>query len=177
MSADIFLIGPMATGKSVVGRQLAARLGVAFIDTDAEVIASHGSIADIFAAGGEPAFRALEAEALRAAAARPEPAVIATGGGAVLGEGNRELLRAGYTVYLETDLETVGSRIAGAPGRPLLEGNPLDRWVQIFTAREAHYRECATVTVDARTGTVAELAENILGAYRRRASTTGGITT
>lgn len=177
MSADIFLIGPMATGKSVVGRQLAARLGVGFIDTDAEVTSVHGSIADIFAAGGEPAFRELETAALRTAAERPEPAVIATGGGAVLSEENRGILSDGYTVYLETDLETVRSRISGVPGRPLLEGNPLDRWVQIFAAREAHYRSCATVIVDARTGTVAELAENILGAYRRRASTTGGITT
>ncbi|WP_417220404.1 shikimate kinase [Arthrobacter sp.] len=177
MSAGIFLIGPMATGKSVVGRELASRLGVAFIDTDAEVTAAHGSIADIFAAGGEPAFRALESAALAEASTTGEPAVIATGGGAVLAPENRALLRAGYTVYLETDLETVTARIAGAPGRPLLEGNPLDRWVKIFAAREAHYRHCATLTVDARTGTVAELAEHILDAYRRRASTTGGITT
>lgn len=177
MSAGIFLIGPMATGKSVVGRELARRLGVAFIDTDAEVTATHGSIPEIFAAGGEPAFRALETAALREAAGGPEPAVVATGGGAVLAPENRELLRSGYTVYLETDLETVRARIAGTPGRPLLEGDPLERWVQIFAAREAHYRQCATVTVDARTGTVAELAEHILGAYRRRAPTTGGITT
>lgn len=176
MSDDIFLIGPMATGKSVVGRKLAARLGVDFVDTDSEVTRRNGSIADIFATGGESAFRALESAALQAAADRPGSAVIATGGGAVLAPGNRELLRRGFTVYLETDLETVRNRIAGA-GRPLLEGDPLARWVEIFTAREGHYRECAAFTVDARTGTVAELAETIAGAYRRRASTTGGITT
>ncbi|WP_372699189.1 shikimate kinase [Arthrobacter sp. JSM 101049] len=176
MSGDIFLIGPMATGKSVVGRKLAARLGLAFIDTDSEITRRHGSIADIFAAGGEPAFRALESAALQAAADRPGAAVVATGGGAVLAAGNRELLRSGFTVYLETDLDSVRGRISGT-GRPLLEGDPLARWVEIFTARVGHYRECATVTVDARTGTVAELAETIVDAYRRRASTTGGITT
>ncbi|HXD28392.1 MAG TPA: shikimate kinase [Arthrobacter sp.] len=176
MSDDIFLIGPMATGKSVVGRKLAARLRVDFIDTDSEITRRNGSIADIFATGGEPAFRTLETAALQEAAARPGTSVIATGGGAVLAPGNRELLRTGFTVYLETDLDTVRNRIA-ATGRPLLQGDPLARWVEIFTAREGHYRACATLTVDARTGTVAELAEIIVGAYRRRASTTGGITT
>lgn len=177
MSDDIFLIGPMATGKSVVGRKLAALLGVQFIDTDAEVTRAHGSIADIFAAGGEPAFRALETAALQAAAARPETTVVATGGGAVLAPGNRELLCGGFTAYLETDLQTVSARIAGTPGRPLLDGNPLGRWVEIFAAREAHYRACASITVDARTGTVAELADTIVGAYRRRSPTPGGINT
>lgn len=177
MSEDIFLIGPMASGKSVVGRALAQRLGFVFIDTDEEITTGHGSIARIFADGGEAAFRELETAALSRAASRDEPAVVATGGGVVLAEANRDLLDDSFTVYLETDLETVRARIEADSDRPLLHGNPVQRWADILEEREHFYRACASLTVDARTQSVAELAEIIEGAYRRRASTSGGITT
>ncbi|PCC26598.1 hypothetical protein CIK75_01920 [Glutamicibacter sp. BW78] len=177
MAQDIFLIGPMASGKSVVGRALARRLGFDFIDTDEEITAEHGSIAGIFAAGGEAEFRQLETAALFRTASRDQPSVVATGGGVVLAPGNRDLLAGHFTVYLETDLETVRPRIEADTGRPLLEGHPAQRWTDILAEREHLYRACASLTVDARTQSVAELTEIIEGAYRRRASTSGGITT
>lgn len=175
MPGSIFLIGPMATGKTAVGRRLATLLGVRFIDTDAEVTSAHGSIADIFAHGGEAEFRVLESAALRAAADQ-HGSVVATGGGAVLEAANRELLAAEFTVYLETDVETVRERIVGATGRPLLEGDPLQRWRTIFAEREPYYRQCSTLTIDARVGTPAALAQIIGGAYRRRLTAPGGST-
>ena len=177
MVQDIFLIGPMASGKSVVGRALARRLGYEFVDTDEEIAADHGSIAGIFAHGGEAEFRKLETTALVRAASPDHPTVVATGGGVVLAPGNRDLLAENFTVYLETDLETVRPRIEADTGRPLLEGHPAQRWADILAEREHLYRACASLTVDARTQSVAELAEIIEGAYRRRASTSGGITT
>ncbi|MFB0834399.1 shikimate kinase [Arthrobacter halodurans] len=176
MPGGIFLIGPMASGKTAVGRELARLTGAPFIDTDAEVTGEHGSIAGIFARGGEPAFRAVEARALRRAAdaADRTGAVVATGGGAVLEPANRRLLSERFTVYLETDLETVWPRISGSGGRPLLAGDPLQRWTDIFAAREPFYRECSTLTIDARAATPAELAATIDDAHRRRAEQHGG---
>lgn len=177
MSQSLFLIGPMASGKTVVGRALAHRLGWEFIDTDALIAAEHGSIASIFAAAGESVFREYESSALAQAASRAHPAVVATGGGVVLEPANRDLLAGAFTVYLETDLDCVRPRIEADVGRPLLEGDPVQRWADILEEREHLYRACARLTVDARTQSVARLAEIIDGAYRRRASTSGGITT
>jgi shikimate kinase len=176
MRRGIFLVGPMATGKTAVARELSKKLGLRFIDTDAEVEAHHGPIPGIFAHGGEAAFRAAETEALRSAAeaADADGAVIATGGGAVLAEANRNLLAQRFTVYLETDLATVGPRIRHSGARPLLAGDPLARWAEIFQAREPYYRECAQLTVDARSGTPAQLATTIGDAYRRRTAQHGG---
>ncbi|MDN5754617.1 MAG: shikimate kinase [Arthrobacter sp.] len=177
MVQDIFLIGPMASGKSVVGRALADRLGYRFVDTDEEITAGHGSIAGLFAKRGEAAFRTVESTTLARAASREEPSVIATGGGVVLDPGNRDLLAGSFTVYLHTDLATVRPRIEADSGRPLLDGDPIRRWADILAERESLYRACASLTIDARTGSVARLAEDIEGAYRRHASTSGGITT
>ncbi|MGJ9402072.1 shikimate kinase [Arthrobacter sp. KK5.5] len=173
MRGGIFLVGPMATGKTAIARELSRQLRVRFIDTDAEVESAHGPIPGIFAAGGEAAFRAAESEALRKAAEAGD-AVVATGGGAVLDAENRVLLAERFTVYLETDIATVGPRIRHAGARPLLAGDPLARWTEIFTAREPFYRECARLTVDARAGTPAQIATTIGDVYRRRTAEHGG---
>ncbi|PQZ93808.1 shikimate kinase [Arthrobacter sp. MYb227] len=181
MSRTIFLIGPMASGKSAVGAQLARQLGTTMIDTDELVVQEHGTIKEIFAAGGEPAFRAFESEALRQAAAAGDsreatpPLVIASGGGAVLAPHNRELLATGFTVYLYIDAQTVAKRIAGDVVRPLLAGapddttqepSPLETWQNIFTTRTHIYEGCADLTLDVRTQNPAEIAEAIITAYR-----------
>lgn len=168
-SSGIFLIGPMASGKSVVARELAALLDAALIDTDHVIVAEHGSIPSIFAAGGEPLFREYESLALARAveAARERPTVIATGGGIVLSEANRAILRGVYTVYLQTDLATVRPRIENARHRPLLDGDPIRRWSTIFAARKDFYLEAATLCVDARSGRPKRVAAEIAQAYRR----------
>lgn len=172
-SSGIFLIGPMASGKSVVARELAALLDAALIDTDHAIVAEHGSIASIFAAGGEPLFREYESLALSRAveAARERPTVIATGGGIVLSQTNRAILRGVYTVYLVTDLATVRPRIVNARHRPLLDGDPLQRWSSIFAARQDFYAEAASLSVDARSGRPKRVAAEIAEAYSRDAGT------
>ncbi|MET0977588.1 MAG: shikimate kinase [Paeniglutamicibacter terrestris] len=169
MSAPIFLIGPMASGKSAVGALVAALLGTELIDTDARVVAAHGDIPSIFAAGGEPRFRALEAQVLSDAVkewpASGPPAVIATGGGAVLAAANREIIARGFCVYLFTDALTVAPRIGADTTRPLLGGTPLESWKQIFATRSETYESMATLRIDTRAKTPAQIAELILTAY------------
>lgn len=174
MSTPIFLIGPMASGKSAVGALLAGLLGTTLIDTDARVIAAHGSIPEIFAAHGEAGFRRFESEVMAAAvptqaqrdARATAPAVLATGGGSVLAEANRELLADGFCVYLLTDEATVAPRIGADTTRPLLGSNPLEAWARIFAMRSDLYERTATVIIDTRGKTPGQIAGAILAAYR-----------
>ncbi|GAA3690553.1 shikimate kinase [Arthrobacter ginkgonis] len=172
MRPGIFLVGPMASGKTIVGRAVAALLEAGFVDTDEKVVQGAGPIAGIFAEQGEAGFRRLESAALAAAAEQADagPTVVATGGGAVLDPANRALLAGRFTVYLLTDLETVAPRVRTATGRPLLDAgtDALQRWTDIFAVREPLYRDCAQLTIDTRGATPAELAQAIVDAYRRR---------
>lgn len=156
----IALIGPMAVGKSAIGYQLAQRLGREFVDTDAVVVAAHGSIPGIFAARGERAFRDIEAKAVADAIekGRDTGRVISLGGGAVLDSGTQQLLELCIVVYLEADADTVAARITRNTGRPLLSGDAVANWTSLFAARRAIYERLADIVLDVRHGTVAELA-------------------
>ena len=112
---NIILTGFMGTGKTAVGREVAARLGRPFVDLDDLIVQRAGkAIPEIFAQDGESAFRALEAATCGEMAA-PAGLVIATGGGAVVNPANREALAAGGTVIcLEADLETILQRVGRA---------------------------------------------------------------
>ncbi len=121
----VYLTGFMGAGKSSVGRRLAERLGAAFVDLDREVERAAGvTVREIFARGGEAEFRRLERRALEETL-RLERAVVATGGGTVVAAENRALIdRAGISVWLKPDLETLLERLerldGTAPGeRPL----------------------------------------------------------
>lgn len=157
----IFLIGPMASGKTSIGKALAKHLGREFIDTDKIVVQRHGSIAEIFASHGEAEFRRLETETLKEVAS--SSSVIATGGGSILSPENRRVIaESGPAVYLEIDEAAVTPRISEQGARPLLAGeDPVKRWVSIFTEREHLYREMATVSIDARTKPPRVLARDI----------------
>ena len=113
----------MGTGKTAVGREVAARLGRPFVDLDDLIVQRAGkAIPEIFAQDGEPAFRALEA-AICGEMAAPAGLVIATGGGAVVDPANREALAAGGTVIcLEADLGTILQRVGRGDDRPMLAG-------------------------------------------------------
>ena len=93
-STNIILTGFMGTGKSTVGRIVAARLGLSFVDTDAEIEAAHGPIPVIFADQGEPRFRVLERALLTELLDREEPMVIAAGGGMLVDRDNARILSA-----------------------------------------------------------------------------------
>lgn len=119
----IALVGMMGAGKTSVGRLLAVRLGLPFRDTDEAVEAASGrTIAQIFAQEGEAAFRARERDAVAALLGGP-PAVIATGGGAVLDAGTRALLKErAWTIWLKAEPAMLAARLDGNADRPLLAG-------------------------------------------------------
>jgi len=124
MADVIFLYGPPASGKSTLGRKLAAKRGSAFVDLDEEIVRREGmSIPEIFAARGEPGFRDAESAALEAVvAAANGPMVVALGGGTLLREANRRLCEAAGTVYClkAPSAEELARRIGLAAGsRPL----------------------------------------------------------
>ncbi|HVZ73075.1 MAG TPA: shikimate kinase [Polyangia bacterium] len=163
--APLFLVGFMATGKTTVGRLLAARLRWDFEDLDEMITREAGRpVADLFAAEGEDGFRAREAAALgRACLARRT--IVATGGGAVVRPGNLEaMLNAGRVVALTaTPEETVRRARAGrGPARPLLAGDdPLARAKELLGARAALY-ERAHLQIDTGGRAPADVAERIV---------------
>lgn len=164
----IALIGPMAVGKTAIGQQLAKQLRAPFVDTDALIVENHGSIADIFAGRGEHAFREIEARVVARVIeeAAGTPTVISLGGGAVLDSGTQQLLARCMVVYLECDPETVAERIARNSGRPLLVGDPMSRWMDLFTTRRPVYERLADLVFDVRHGSVPELGRRLEEALR-----------
>ena len=152
---NIVLVGPMGSGKSHVGRLLAARLGRVFADVDARIEADAGMpIPVIFSSEGEAGFRARESRVLAETLAPPGQ-VVATGGGAVLDAGNRAAMRAaGRVVYLQVEPAEQLRRLAGDTGRPLLDvADRAQRLAELQALREPLYREAADLVFE--TGTLA----------------------
>ncbi|MFZ5863302.1 MAG: 3-dehydroquinate synthase [Nitrospirota bacterium] len=140
---NVVLLGAMGSGKSTVGRRLAERLGLSFVDTDVLVErAARRSIAQIFKEDGEPKFRSLERRAVAAALAGRRQ-VIATGGGSVLDPSTRaRLKRAGITIWLQASPEAAADRLQGNGDRPLLAtGRSVDTLRRLLAQREPYYRE------------------------------------
>ncbi|WNS45802.1 shikimate kinase [Paenibacillus sp. MMS20-IR301] len=165
-SSNIILVGMMATGKSTVGAMLAEELEYELIDLDAVITESEGrSIAEIFASGGEEAFRKIESAVLKQVL-EGRRRVISTGGGAVLAPGNAEImLKHGLVVALTATEEEVIARVSGDQNRPLLAGNAAERVRTIMEQRREAYR-FAHCTVDTTDLTVAEVSQYILMHYR-----------
>lgn len=160
----VYLVGMPGAGKTVVGRELAGRLGVPFVDLDAEIEREQGrAITDIFAAEGEVGFRALEAASLVKAGSH-DPSVVSCGGGVVLEPANRITLRnTGSVVYLDVGLDHLRERVRPAEDRPLIraEGD-LER---LLAERGPLYREFAAHVVDA-SGPPGEVADAIVEELR-----------
>lgn len=154
----------MGSGKSTVGELLAERLGVAFRDTDADIVAAQGrEISDLFVEEGEPYFREVERAAVRAALAEHE-GVLALGGGAILYESTRALLAGLPVVYLSMDVEEAVKRIGLGQARPLLAVNPRRRWRELMDARRHLYTEVARAVVATDERTPEEVAQAVLDA-------------
>ena len=139
----IALIGMMGAGKSTVGRRLAKRLGLPFVDADEEIEAASGlSIAEIFERYGEPYFRDGERRVLARLVEGPRR-VIATGGGAFMDAGTRALmLERCIAVWLDVDVEILAERVARRDHRPLLKGqDPLSRLRDLAALRNPVYAE------------------------------------
>jgi shikimate kinase len=170
----VFLTGMMGSGKSTVGRVLAQELGADFVDLDRRIEHVFGlAIADLFALG-EPTFREREHQALATLTSEPgfaeRAVVVATGGGVVIDERNRRLMRrAGAIVHLHVGVDELADRLraedeptAGAAGRPLLSGAVVDlraRIEELASTRHVAYRDCDVVVDGA--GTPEEVADRV----------------
>jgi shikimate kinase len=161
---NLFLVGMMGAGKTTVGRLLARRLKLRFLDSDHEIEVRCGvKIPVIFEIEGEPGFRVREAQAI-AELTQLEGTVLATGGGVVLLEENRRLLAAhGTVVYLRATPEHLYERVRQDRNRPLLAGgDPLERLRELYRVRDPLYREVADVVVDTGRQSVQVLARGLL---------------
>src|SRR5262245_17189927 len=161
---NIYLVGMMGAGKTTVGRLLARRLKLRFVDSDQEIEARCGvKIPLIFEIEGEAGFRAREAQVLAELTAL-EGIVLGTGGGAVLAEENRKRLSAhGTVVYLRAKPEDLFERVRHDRNRPLLAtADPLGRLGELYTQRDPLYRAIADLTVDTGAQGVPALARELL---------------
>ncbi len=148
---SIVLVGLMGAGKTTVGRRLAKRLGIGFVDADAEIERAAGkTVAEIFEEDGEAFFRAGE-ERVIARLLNDGPQVLATGGGAWMSEATRQAVREkGISVWLRADLDVLMERVSRRPGRPLLKNpDPQAVMKELMDVRYPVYAH-ADVTVESR---------------------------
>lgn len=168
-NGNIFLVGPMGAGKTTIGRLLSKSLGLDFFDSDKEIEQRTGvSIPMIFEYEGEAGFRKRESEAL-ADLARMNPIVLATGGGAILAQENRERLgQSGFVVYLQCAVDKQLERTHKDANRPLLNtADPRARLEELMRLRAPLYRSLADFTVDTGIYSSRGALRQILKAYRR----------
>ena len=150
---SVVLVGMMGAGKTAVGKALALRLGVPFLDSDAEIErAANATIPEIFARDGEAFFRDREAEVIGRLLNGP-PAVISTGGGAFMAERNRQTIAAhGVSLWLDATLDVLWDRVRHKENRPLLRtANPRETLAGLYEVRVPVYR-LATLRVDVEAG-------------------------
>jgi shikimate kinase len=146
---SIVLVGMMGAGKSSIGRRLAQRLGIPFVDADAEIEAAAGmTIAEIFARDGESFFRSREARVI-ARLLDQAPQVLATGGGAFMnGETRASISQKGISVWLKADFEVLMRRVKRrSADRPMLQGDPAERVRHLMEERYPVYTAADTMVM------------------------------
>lgn len=158
-SPRIVLIGPPASGKTKIGRELSRTLGEPFVDTDSLITQRWGPIPEIFAEHGEAWFREKEAEVIEQALT--EPGVLSLGGGAVITESTRVALRGHPVALLMISEEAVSHRVLDSTKRPLLTDG-VESWKSLVEARMPWYRECAEVEVDVSHRQPADVASELV---------------
>ena len=143
LEGSLVLVGLMGVGKSTIGRRLAARLGLPFVDADEEIEKAAGmTIQDIFDRHGEPAFRDGERRVI-ARLIDGKPKVIATGGGAFVNDETRALILDKATaIWLDADIDILVGRVSRRDGRPLLKGkDPREVLTRLAQEREPFYAQ------------------------------------
>jgi len=164
MHQNIFLVGLMGAGKTTVGRALAKRLGMRFVDSDHEIEARTGAtIPLIFEIEGEASFRRREAEVIRDLTAQ-RGIVLATGGGAVIDPENRQFLKTrGTVIYLRASVSNILHRTMHDRNRPLLQTpDPRRKIEELTQQREPYYREIADIVIDTGRPNVLAMVQSIM---------------
>jgi shikimate kinase len=160
----ISLVGLPGSGKSTIGRYLARRWSMRYVDVDVAIEEQIGcAIRDFFASEGEERFREVEAEVLARLLARPEKMVVATGGGAVLKPANRAQLREhSKVVYLCASPHEIARRLQRDTQRPLLQvADPLQRLLELHAQRDPLYREVADFVVAGNGLSATQVAQRV----------------
>ena len=160
----IFLIGPMGTGKTTIGRQLAQRMGLEFDDSDQEIQRRTGvDISTIFEYEGEQGFRQREKKVI-ADLVEEDNLVLATGGGVVTESENRRLLAArGFVIYLHCSPQQQFDRTYKDKNRPLLDtDNPLQKLEELMAERDPYYREISDLVVSTEGRSAASVVKEIV---------------
>ena len=167
---SIVLVGMMGAGKSTIGRRLAARLGLPFVDADAEIELAHAGITipEIFASYGEPYFRDGEARVI-ARLLDNGPAVLATGGGAFMREDTRSRIRGkAVSIWLKADVDTIMRRVKRRADRPLLQtADPMATIGRLLAEREPVYQH-ADLTIWSREIPHEKIVDECIEALRAR---------
>ncbi len=170
LKKTVVLVGMMGAGKTAVGRALAAKLHVPFLDSDAEIEAAAAmSIAEIFERDGEAFFRDRETQVIDRLL-EDERGILSTGGGAFMAERNRKLMsEKGVAVWLKADLSLLWNRVKHKDTRPLLRtSNPYETLREIYNTRVPIYEE-ADLAVEARPEySINDMAEKVLQALTAR---------
>jgi shikimate kinase len=175
LNRSIVLVGLMGSGKSAIGRRLAARIGMKFVDADAEIEAAAGlSINDIFEVHGEEAFRDGERRVIARLLSEP-PHVLATGGGAFIDADTRASIKAyAYSVWLRADFDVLLRRVSRRDNRPLLKvENKEEALRQLIEERYPIYEE-ADIIVQSQDGPHEETVSDVIAALRRFAAGDAG---
>ncbi|MCU6498187.1 bifunctional shikimate kinase/3-dehydroquinate synthase AroKB [Rugamonas sp. A1-17] len=168
---NVFLVGLMGAGKTTIGRILARKLGLRFIDSDHEIEARTGaSIPWIFEIEGEQSFRRREADVIRELTAQQE-LVLATGGGAILNADSRAYLKSrGTVIYLRATVNSILQRTAHDKNRPLLQtADPRKKLEELMAVRDPLYMEIADIVIDTGRPNVQSMVQSILTQLETRA--------
>ncbi len=159
----IILIGPPGAGKSSVGKALAKKLSLNFLDSDKVVEEKSGkSIPEIFITDGEPAFREME-KAVVIDLIENQDGVIALGGGSVMDlEVSKRLLPMANVVFLDVSISNAAPRVGFNRDRPLLLGNPRQQWIALMEKRRSTYEALAKARVSTDNKKPVEVVEEIV---------------
>ncbi|WP_170760195.1 shikimate kinase [Ruegeria lacuscaerulensis] len=166
----VVLVGMMGAGKTAVGRALAARLGVPFLDSDAEIeSAANMTIPEIFERDGEPFFRTKESQVI-GRLLDEEKGILSTGGGAFLAQSNRQMItERGVSVWLRADLNVLWNRVKHKDTRPLLRtADPYATLRSLYEARVPVYAEADLVAESDGETSIENMVDRVLNALATR---------
>lgn len=169
---SLVLVGLMGAGKSAVGRRVAERLDIPFIDADAEIEAAAGcTIAEIFEQHGEEEFRNGERRVMKRLLETEPVHVLATGGGAFIDPETRALIKEkAISIWLRAELDVLFERVSRKSHRPLLKTpDPKGKLAELMTERYPVYAE-ADITVNSGQGPIGSMVDRVLSALKKHAA-------